>query len=78
MTCQRIGDAIVCGPGMREVAREESAGIQWCFRCRKRVEFTDRLMADIQPSYYEPNWVRKCPKGHEDGDLFPGRWREFT
>lgn len=77
MTCRIVGTAIICGPGKRESLRDVSAGIRWCFVCRKRVEFTDRLMADVEPSYYGPQWVRTCPQGHEDGDCFPGTWREW-
>lgn len=78
MNCQPIQGGWICGSGPREQIKEESAGVKWCFVCRKRVEFTDRLMADKVPSYYDPTWVRKCSAGHTDGDLFPGYYREYA
>jgi hypothetical protein len=54
-------------------------GIRWCFYCRKRVKFIRRVHVPTDPmSYYGPHVTLKCERGHEDGDLFPGRWREWT
>lgn len=64
------------GPELAVVAAE-SAGVRWCFACRKRVEFTDRLWASVEPSYYDPHWARTCPQGHRDGDLGFGMSREW-
>ncbi|MCQ1951598.1 hypothetical protein NNX28_16900 [Arthrobacter sp. zg-Y859] len=60
---------------MREVHREE-LGERWCFNCRKRRNFAYTVMAEVQPSYYEPTPAVKCDGcGTSDGDLFPGRER---
>lgn len=65
------------GPKM-EVIHSESLGERWCFRCRKRREFFYRVSAPIEPSYYDPNPSIRCDTwGHIDGDLFPGRSREW-
>ena len=75
MTCRRVGAAIVCGPSQIKVVSAESIGIKWCFVCREHVEFTDTLKIDAEPSYYGPWVTRECARGHQDGDLFPGRYR---
>ena len=61
-----------------KVIGEENVGVKWCFRCREYVRFTDRCMATVEPSYYDPHWERRCEKGHIDGDLFPGYSREYS
>lgn len=71
-----ISSGWVCGPTRTVTLQEEPVGVKWCFQCRKRVEFTDRLRGDSEPSYYEPMWMRSCANGHADGDLFPGWVRE--
>lgn len=79
MPCVEYPDGLtVCSGGLTEVIASESAGERWCFVCRQRVEFTDTCTAYTEPSYYDPWWTRKCPRGHVDGDLFPGwsRWAE--
>jgi hypothetical protein len=62
---------------MRETHRE-TRGIRWCFECRRRVEFYF-VVTDVieQPSYYDPSCSIECERGHYDGDLFPGRFREW-
>jgi hypothetical protein len=77
MTCHATGSGYVCGPTRTRTLAVQSAGERWCFRCRQRVEFTDTCTADVGPSYYEPWWTRRCPRGHIDGDLFPGWSREW-
>lgn len=69
---------IICRPGpMEEVYREE-LGERWCFVCRKRVPFTLTVMREVEISYYEPNPGIYCtPRGHLDGDCFPGTAREW-
>jgi hypothetical protein len=55
-----------------------SEGERWCFVCRKRVEFTRTVhVPDELYSYYGPHATIECPKGHHDGDLFPGYVREW-
>lgn len=67
-----VGAVLCILPGPSEVLLEESAGDLWCFGCRKRLPHTWRLMGDKLPSYYEPNWTRKCDVCHEDHSQFPG------
>jgi hypothetical protein len=77
MIVYAAGPLVVCGPGEVKVLDAQSLGDKWCFVCRKRVEFTKTVKADAQPSYYDP-WVTiTCPRGHQDGDLFPGWTREW-
>jgi len=64
------------GP-MRELHREE-LGERWCFKCRKRRGFAYIVTGEIEPSYYGPSPAVKCNHcGISDGDLFPGREREW-
>ena len=77
MSCKPIPGGWVCGPTATEVLREESLGERWCFMCRKRVPFAEQLIADKEPTYYDPWFVVRCANGHPDGDLFPGRYREY-
>lgn len=73
----RMSVYICRGPAMREV-RRESEGERWCFRCHKRREFLFVVTAPVEPSYYGPNAVVKCSVCDLiDGDLFPGRCREW-
>lgn len=76
MACVEYDDGLtVCYRRGVRVLATESAGVRWCFVCRKRVEFTDTCTTDDNP-WYEPTWGRTCERGHFDGDLFPGysRW----
>lgn len=66
----------ICGPAMRVIS-EQDAGTHWCFRCRQRVPFVDRVLGTVEPSYWPPVIVRQCPAGHEDGDVGFGRYREW-
>lgn len=52
---------------------------RWCFVCRKRVQFTRTVQVPVDPmSYYGPSVTVHCDMGHTDGDLFPGRIREWS
>lgn len=64
------------GPATEEVTRKPD-GEHWCFVCRKRRRFDFVVRAPIEPSYYGPNPSIVCELGHTDGDLFPGRFREW-
>lgn len=59
--------------------REEDLGERWCFVCRKRLEFVFQVHTPVdEMSYYGPSGSVRCkPRGHYDGDLFPGRFREW-
>lgn len=82
MTCQTVeygGDLlhINYGPATKVIVNKPD-GERWCFVCRKRREFYYIVTAPVEPSYYGPNPDIKC--GHcktSDGDLFPGREREW-
>lgn len=75
--CAPFGDAIVCGTNMKEYSRD-SEGVKWCFCCRKRVEFVRVIMIPDGPSYYGPSVDIRCSNCEQiDGDLFPGRTREW-
>jgi hypothetical protein len=59
-------------PGPTKVLREERADLRWCFQCRRRLPGTHVLLADEQPSYYEPVWAYRCDGCGRDGRYFPG------
>lgn len=66
------------GPPMKEIRREPTTPpVRWCFVCRKRRQFEFVAQAPIEPSYYGPSFSIVCERGHSDGDLFPGRVREW-
>lgn len=67
----------ICGPAMRVIS-EQDAGTRWCFRCRKRVPFTDRLWTTVGLSCWGPYIDRTCPSGHIDGDVGFGWYREWS
>ena len=53
-------------------------GESYCFKCRKRRNFTDVILVptDIM-SYYGPSAKVVCDVcGETDADLFPGRYRQ--
>ncbi len=60
-----------------EVVRED-IGERWCFQCRKRREFQYVVMAPVGMSWYGPSPSIRCECGAIDGDLFPGREREWS
>jgi len=68
----------ICGDGMREVVRRSDGGPRWCFRCRKVRAFVFRVMSPGRMSYYGPVPSIRCGTCELlDGDLFPGRFREW-
>ena len=76
-------DVVVCrGPKMTEFKRWDE-GVHWCFTCRKRVQFWQILRKasyeDILATYgfWTHSRSIECELGHLDGDLFPGRSREW-
>jgi hypothetical protein len=75
--CVGAGDLVICGTAMKEFSCT-SEGIKWCFACRKRVEFHRIVMVPDGISYYGPSIDIRCSAcGQIDGDLFPGRAREW-
>ena len=83
MSCQTYdigGDLIHVnrGPAMVEVVNRVDGETRWCFNCRQPREFRYIVMAPVEPDWYGPHADVKC--GHcrtSDGDLFPGREREW-
>jgi hypothetical protein len=73
-----VGAVRVCWEPMEEVSRE-SQGERWCFKCRSRRKFFYVVTAPTDPmSYYGPNPSVRCGTCDlPDGDLFPGREREW-
>lgn len=68
----------VCRPRAWEVFSRESLGERWCFRCRKRRDFELTVEGEPMPTWYAPMPMVKCKTcGLLDGDLFPGRFREW-
>ncbi len=62
----------------RIVAAKPHGKERWCFVCRKRTRFTITTHVPNDPmSYYGPHWTVECAWRHIDGDLFPGRFREW-
>ena len=80
MTCVSDGNVTVCyGPPMREHTREQHGEERWCFRCRKRRTFELVVSVPTGISYYDPHSWIECGTCHlTDGDVFPGRIREWV
>ncbi len=83
MTCETYGNVTIChGPEMTEHKRWDE-GVLWCFQCRKRVQFWQVLrVASIEDiiatmGFWTHDRTMECERGHVDGDLFPGRSREW-
>lgn len=74
---QVVGVVCLAGP-MRELSRKPDGEIRWCFVCRARRAFERVVEVEVEPSYYGPTISIRCERGHGDGDLFPGRWREWV
>lgn len=75
--CQPFAGGVVCGTRMVESSRT-AEGVRWCFACRRRVEFVRIVMVPDGLSYYGPTVDVRCSEcGVIDGDLFPGRYREW-
>jgi hypothetical protein len=66
------GEILCIIPGPTVEVTREPAGDLWCFGCRKRLPHVDVLMRDVEPSYYDPVWVRQCSGCHKDRTYFPG------
>lgn len=75
--CTPIAGGVVCGTRMVESSRT-TEGVRWCFTCRRRVEFVRIVMVPDGLSYYGPTVDIRCGECSSiDGDLFPGRCREW-
>ncbi len=72
----------ICGEPLEEVMRRPDGQERWCFACRAKRTFELVVMAPVpnyeNPSYYGPTPSIRCGHcGTFDGDLFPGREREW-
>lgn len=78
MICTPIDGGVICHEEMREVVRRPDGEPRWCFRCRKVRVFEYVVLAPVGISYYGPTPAIECGTCHlMDGDLFPGRSREW-
>lgn len=83
MSCQTVmvgGDRVHInfGPAMKEVVRRRDGEPRYCFKCRTKREFQYIVTAPIEPDYYGPIADVRCGACNaSDGDLFPGRQREW-
>lgn len=67
----------ICREEMREVVRQAD-GERFCFVCRKRRAFLYVVDTPVGMSYYGPTPRIECATcGTIDGDMFPGRAREW-
>lgn len=72
------GIAICYGPRMEVMTDEKDGDDRWCFRCRKVREFRFTVLRPVERSYYGPSPSVRCATCDlSDGDLFPGRYREW-
>lgn len=68
----------VCREELQEVVRKPHGKPRHCFHCRKTGEFLYVVEAPVGLSYYGPTPRVECATcGTIDGDLFPGRGREW-
>lgn len=75
--CATDGQIAISGTRMKEHSRQ-SEGTRWCFRCRRRVEFERVVTVPDGRSYYDGCvWIECTNCKAADGDLFPGRYREW-
>ncbi len=68
----------ICGEQLEEVQRRPHGEERWCFQCRTYRPFELVVMAPVEMSYYGPTPSIRCAHCDTvDGDLFPGREREW-
>lgn len=73
-----MSSVIICGPETEELSRERDGEPRWCFSCRAAHPFDLVVISTVEPSYYDPIPSIRCTScGTSDGDLFPGRVREW-
>lgn len=58
--------------GPRDELARKSAGVKFCFKCRKHLVHDLVVMGDEEPSYYEPVASCRCSRCGEDHTRFPG------
>ncbi len=71
-------EGVLCQPAEGTRIDRHPKGERWCFICRGRRPFELVLVVEPFPSYYAPSPSIRCADcGSVDGDLFPGRIREW-
>lgn len=72
---------VICRSPFGVIKRKPNGEVRWCFYCRARVAFDFVVRGNTDPDYddyYGPAPSIECAeKGHGDGDMFPGRYREW-
>jgi hypothetical protein len=73
----------ICGERLVETYRRPDGEPRWCFRCRSKQQFDYVVRMPVEdpgnPSYYGPTPDIRCATcGLVDGDIFPGREREWS
>lgn len=78
MSCTPIQGGILCVDEPSRVTRELDGEPRWCFRCRCVRPFEFVVSYPRSTSWYSPTASVRCSKCNMiDGDLFPGRSREW-
>lgn len=69
----------ICGEQLEETVRRPNGEERFCFVCRKKRAFEFVVLAPVDMlSYYGPTPKIECATCHTtDGDMFPGREREW-
>lgn len=70
----------ICGPRSYRLVSLRTHRVAWCFRCRKHRAHMEKVEAptDIEDMMWGPIARVYCAAcGLTDGDMFPGRWREW-
>jgi hypothetical protein len=68
----------LCGPATKEATRRPNGHPRWCYHCRTRRTFHFVTRVPDPSSYYGPTPSVECATcGTRDGDMFPGRYREW-
>ncbi len=77
MTCYAIPGGHICFTEAETVKRYPD-GERWCFKCRARRTFTRANHFPAPTSWHDPWTTIRCDTCNTvDGDLFPGRSREW-
>jgi len=68
----------ICGEALEEVVRRPHGEPRHCYGCRAKRPFTYVVLTPVEISWYGPSRSIQCAFcGLVDGDLFPGRYREW-
>lgn len=74
MSCTHYeGGLTICQPNSWKVFHRKSAGVKWCFKCRRHLPHDWIIEGEGGYSYYEPTGRYDCSGCHQEHVLFPGR-----